>query len=354
MNMKLDEAFISQVRGIILESKNAAIRSVDFQRVLMYWQIGEKIVLEDQQGKSRAGYGDKLIQTLAKALEPEFGSGFSQRQMERSRQFYRTFPDCEALMAQFSWTHYRLLLSIENTSKRAFYEAEASRHFWNSRELERQINSQLYERLLMSNEPANVLAIARGERQPQSAKEIIKDPLFLEFLGLRTKSEWYEKDLESAILTHMQEFLLELGNGFAFIARQKRINLNGDDFFIDLVLYNRILLCFVILEIKTKKLEHSDLGQLQMYVNYYDRHEKLPTENPTIGILLCTDKNDAVVKYSLPENQTTIHASRYEVIIPSPQQFLAEVHKEIRKIDRLEPGPSPKPSFPRNHLQRKK
>ncbi len=334
--MMLDEGFVSQVRGIILESRDAAFRSVDFQRVLMYWRIGEKIVLEDQQGKWRAVYGDKLIPTLAKALEPEFGSGFSPRQLERTRQFYRIFPSIGGLKSEFSWTHYRLLLSIENDSKREFYQAEASKNFWNSRELERQINSQLFERLLLSNEPANLLAIAKGDRQPQNPKEIIKDPMVLEFLGLRQQSEWYEKDLESAIINHLQEFLLELGNGFAYIARQKRIHLNGDDFFIDLVLYNRILLCFVILEIKTKKLEHSDLGQLQMYVNYYDRNERLPHENPTIGILLCTDKNDAVVKYSLPENQTAILASKYELVIPNESQLLAELQKEIQKIDLID------------------
>jgi predicted nuclease of restriction endonuclease-like (RecB) superfamily len=348
----LDEGFVSQVRGIILESRNAAIRSVDFQRVLMYWKIGEKIFLEDQQGQLRAGYGEKLIPTLAKALEPEFGSGFTHRQLERSRQFYRLFPIASALRTEFSWTHYRLLLSIENGSKREFYEAEATKNLWNSRELERQINSQLFERLVASNDQANVLAIARGDRQPQNPKEIIKDPMVLEFLGLRQKAEWYEKDLETAIIDHLQEFLLELGNGFAFITRQKRIHLNGDDFFIDLVLYNRILLCFVILEIKTKKLEHSDLGQLQMYVNYYDRNERLSHENPTIGILLCTDKNDAVVKYSLPENQTTILASRYELVIPSEQQLLDELKKEIGRIEPSEN--SLKPAKPKLLPKKKK
>ncbi len=325
--MILDEGFVSQVRGIILESRDAAVRSVDFHRVLMYWRIGEKIVLEDQHGKSRAGYGEKLIPTLAIALEPEFGSGFSNRQLERARQFYRTFPIASALRTEFNWTHYKLLIAIENPSKREFYLAEAAKNFWNSREMERQINSQLFERLLLSNEKANVLAVANGDRQPIDPKEIIKDPMVLEFLGIEPKSEWYEKDLENAIIQHLQEFLLELGNGFAFIARQKRIHLEGDDFFVDLVLYNRILLCFVIVEIKTKKLEHSDLGQLQMYVNYYDRVERVAHENPTIGLLLCTDKNDAVVRYSLPENQTTILASRYELILPTENQLMSVLQK---------------------------
>jgi predicted nuclease of restriction endonuclease-like (RecB) superfamily len=331
----MDEGFVSQVRNIILESRNAAIRSVDFQRVLMYWKIGEKIVLEDQGGNLRAIYGEKLIPSLAGALEPEFGSGFAPRQLERARQFYRLFPTFNELRTQFSWTHYKLLLSIENPSKREFYEAEASKNCWTSRELERQVNSQLFERLLLSNEKSSVLEIARGQRQPQNPKEIIKDPLVLEFLCLKPQAKWLEKDLESAIIEHLQEFLLELGNGFAFIARQKRIHLDGDDFFIDLVLYNRILLCFVIVEIKTKKLGHADLGQLQMYVNYIDRNERLPHENPTIGILLCADKNDAVVRYSLPQNQETIHAARYELVLPSEKLLLDELKKEMAKMDSI-------------------
>jgi predicted nuclease of restriction endonuclease-like (RecB) superfamily len=273
------------------------------------------------------------IPTLARVLEPEFGSGFAPRQLERARQFYRLFPDSAKLWMQFSWTHYKLLLSIENTSKREFYEAEASKNCWTSRELERQVNSQLYERLLLSNEKDTVLAIARGQRLPQNPKEIIKDPLVLEFLGLKAKAKWLEKDLETAIIEHLQEFLLELGNGFAFIARQKRIHLDGDDFFIDLVLYNRMLLCTVIIEIKTKKLGHADLGQLQMYVNYMDRNERLPHESPTIGILLCADKNDAVVRYSLPEGQHSIHASRYELVLPSETLLLEELRKEMAKMD---------------------
>lgn len=349
----MDEGFVSQVRSIILESKNAAIRSVDFQRVVMYWKIGEKIVLEDQQGKFRASYGEKLIPTLASALEPEFGSGFSHRQLERSRQFYRLFPSMSGLLTEFSWTHYKLLIAVENTAKREFYQAEARKNLWNARELERQINSQLFERLLMSNEKANVLAVAKGDRQPQSAKEIIKDPMFLEFLSLKPQSDWYEKDLEVAIINHLQEFLLELGNGFAFIARQKRIHLEGDDFFIDLVLYNRILLCFVILEIKTRKLEHGDLGQLQMYVNYYDRHERLDHENPTIGILLCTAKNDSVVRYSLPAEQTSILASRYELVLPTEKRLLAELEKELKKMDRKDRSLGSDKSLPKFDRKRK-
>lgn len=319
----------TQLRNIILESQEMAVRSVDFQRVLMYWRIGERIILEEQNGKTRAEYGRKVLSQVSKVLEPEFGSGFATRQLERARQFYREFPDFANLRTEFSWTHYKLLISIDNTDKREFYVAEASKNLWNARELERQINSHLFERLLISNKKENVLAVARGERLPLDPKEVIKDPMVLEFLNLKSKSEWYERDLEQAIINHLQEFLLELGNGFAFIARQKRIHIQGDDFFIDLVLYNRHLRCHVLLEIKTKKLEHGDLGQMQMYVNYYDRTERLDHENPTIGILLCADKNDAMVRYTLPEGQTSIQATKYEFILPSEGQLLEALRKDL-------------------------
>ena len=187
--------------------------------------------------------------------------------------------------------------------------------------------------MLLSNDKENVLAVARGEKMPLEAKEIIKDPMVLEFLGLRRESAYYETDLESALVTHLQEFLLELGNGFSFIARQKRIHIDGDEFYIDLVFYNRLLQCFVVFELKTHKLTHQDIGQLQMYVNYYDRYEKERFENPTIGILLCTDKNDAVVKITLPENNSTIIASKYHLYLPTEQQLIDEVKKEIEKLD---------------------
>lgn len=237
-----------------------------------------------------------------------------------------------ALRSQFSWTHYRMLIRIDNQDKRTFYVAEAEKNNWNARQLERQVNSQLFERLLMSNDKESVLAIAKNEKVPESPAEIIKDPMVLEFLGLKRESAYYERDLEQAIITHLQDFLLELGNGFSFVARQKRVHLDGDDFFIDLVFYNRLLQCFVVIEIKTHKLTHNDLGQLQMYVNYYDRSEKLPHEKPTIGILLCAEKNNSVVKYTLPENNKTILASEYQLYLPSEQQLLEELNKELDKI----------------------
>lgn len=332
--MKISKTILSDIQTIISQAKQNAVRSVNFERVVMYWKIGERIFIEEQEGKERAEYGAAIIKTLAESLEPEYGSGFSARQLERFRQFYRTFPIASALRTQFTWTHYKLLFSIDNENKRDFFLAESGKNLWTARELERQINSQLYERLLLSNNKVAVLAVARKEKHPEKPEDIIKDPTVLEFLGLKRQATYYEQDLENAIITHLQDFFLELGNGFAFVARQKRVHLDGDDFFIDLVFYNRLLQCFVLIEIKTQKLTHQDMGQLQMYVNYYDRIEKTEFEKPTIGILLCADKNNAVVKFSLPQDNQRIVASKYELYLPTEKQLLNELKKEIdRKND---------------------
>jgi predicted nuclease of restriction endonuclease-like (RecB) superfamily len=232
-----------------------------------------------------------------------------------------------------SWSQYRLLLLLDTEDQRQFYIAETIKNNWTVRQLERQIYSNLYERLLASNDTESVLAVAKKEKLPSDAKEIIKEPMFLEFLGLKKETSYYEKDLENAIITHLQEFLLELGNGFSFVARQKRIHIGGDDFFVDLVCYNRLLHWFIIIEIKTDKLTHQDIGQLQMYVNYYDRVEKLPQENETIGILLCANKNDAVVKFTLPEGQKQIFASQYKLYLPTEKQLIDEIQKEVSSFE---------------------
>lgn len=318
---------IEDARTIINSARSSAIRSVDFCRVQMYWNLGKRIFEEEQQGKARADYGTHLIKNLASTLESEYGSGFGIRQLEQSRQFYRIYPIANALRSQLNWTQYRLLIQISDPSKREYYELESVNNGWTARETERQIDSMLYERLLMSNDKEKVLSVARKERIPENPTDIIKDPMILEFLGLERKAEYYEKDLESALIDHLQQFLLELGNGFSFIARQKRLLIEDDEYFADLVFYNRLLRCFVVIELKTKKLTHDDLGQLQMYVNYFDRNEKLPDENPTIGILLCTAKNDEMVKMTLPKDNKTILASKYELYLPSEETLKAEVEK---------------------------
>ncbi len=289
--------------------------------------MGMHIVEEEQRGKERADYGTYLIKSLANSLTEEYGSGYSFRQLNFCRQFYTFFPIVNALRSQLNWTQYRLLLRIEDPDKRTYYIEESCNNNWSARQLERQINSQLYERLLLSTDKDSVLAVAKKESVPESAKDIIKDPMVLEFLGLTPHAAYYEKDLEQALITNMQAFLLELGNGFSFVARQQRIHLEEDDFFIDLVFYNRLLRCFVIVEIKTEKLTHQHLGQLQMYVNYYDRVEKQPDENPTIGILLCADKNNAVVEFALPQENQTILASQYQLYLPKEDDILKQITK---------------------------
>lgn len=330
-NKVLPNSFVREIKEIILSSRANAVRSVDFCRVQMYWQMGKRIFEEEQEGKERADYGSYLIRNLAKEIQPEFGSGFSTRQLERARQFYRLFPIASTLWTQLNWSQYKLLITIDDEAKREYYLHEAVNNCWTARELERQVNSSLYERLLMSNDKESVLAVARKERIPQAPEEVIKDPMILEFLGLKPQSSYYERNLEAAIITHLQEFLLEMGDGFTFVARQKRLLLEDDEFFIDLVLYNRILRSFVIIEIKTEKLTHQDLGQLQMYVNYYDRIVKLPDENPTIGILLCPQKNDAVVKMTLPAD-SNLRAAEYKLYLPETkllQQKVEEWTKEF-------------------------
>lgn len=281
----------------------------------------------DFEGLGRAAYGAQIIRGLAARLEVEYGSGFGVRQLDQSRKFYRLYPIAHTLCAQLNWSQYKLLISIEDADKREYYQLEAVSNCWTKRELERQIHSHLWERLCLSNDKASVLAVARKERIPESPVEIIKDPQRLEFLGLEKKAKYYETDLEQAIIDHLQEYMMELGDGFLFSARQKRIMLDDKEFFADLIFYNRLLKCFVIIELKTGELTHQDLGQLQMYVNYYDRKIKLSDENRTIGILLCSSKSDAVVKMSLPEDNQTILAAEYKLRLPTEEQLLAEVRK---------------------------
>ncbi|MCL2843842.1 MAG: PDDEXK nuclease domain-containing protein [Chitinivibrionia bacterium] len=324
---KNKSVFLSDMRNIIQEARNSAVRGVEYTRLIMYWHLGERFFIEEQCQKDRADYGAHLTKNVAADLEEEFGSGFSVRQLELCRQFYRMYPIIDNVRPQLNWAQYRLLIRIDDEYKREYYELEASNNAWTGREMERQINSLLYERLLMSSDKEAVLAIARKERIPEKPSEIIKDPMCLEFLGLKHETKYYEEDIEVALITHLQDFLLELGNGFAFVARQKRILLEDDEFFADLVFYNRLLRCFVIIEIKTHKLTHADLGQLQMYVNYYDRFEKLPDESPTVGILLCTAKNELLAKVTLPENNTQILTSKYQLYIPTENKLVEEIEK---------------------------
>ena len=326
MNDIISNQFVNDIRQLILNAQQNAVRAIDKERVILYWKIGERLFVEEQNGKERADYGTYLTNRLSAELSQEFGTGFSVRQLEFCRQFYRIFPIANTLRSQLNWSQYRLLIQMDSDDKRTFYIEESCKNNWSFRQLERQVNSQLFERLLMSSDKEKVLAIAKGELSPDHPKDIIKDPMVLEFLGLKPQAEYYEKDLEQAIITNIQHFLLELGNGFSFVARQKRLLLEDDEYFADLVFYNRLLRCFVVIEIKTHKLSHQDIGQLQMYVHYYDRFEKQDDENPTIGILLCTDKNDTMVKLVLPDENNTLLASKYQLYLPSKEQIVQQIN----------------------------
>jgi predicted nuclease of restriction endonuclease-like (RecB) superfamily len=329
------ELFISDVRQIITETRINTVRSVNHALTVMYWHIGQRIVVEEQSGEERALYGKKIVKLLSQNLQKEFGDGFSSTNIWLMRQLYLTFPILHSMSGELTWTHYKHLIRLQDKDKRSFYIAETVKNAWTVRDLERQIHSLLFERLLLSQDKENVLSIAQGSSNPSEPFQIIKDPTVLEFLGLKPQASYYEEDLEAALITHLQDFLLELGNGFSFVARQKRINIEGDEFKIDLVFYHRLLQCFVLFDLKMDKITHKDLGQLQMYVNYYDREIKENFENQTIGVLLCADKNDAVVKYSLPENNTQIFASKYLLTLPTEEQLLDEIKRKRDKLDEM-------------------
>lgn len=297
-----------------------------------YWNIGKSII-EEQGGNKKAEYGACLLKELSKQMTKDFGKGFTVANLKNMRQFYLTFPNRYALRSELSWTHYRLLMRVENDNAREFYLQEAIKSQWSTRQLERQIHSFFYERLLSSQNKERVAAEIAALEPAKTAEDIIRDPYVLEFLGLSQNDDFYESDLEQALITHLQKFLLELGRGFSFVARQKRITFDGRHFRIDLVFYNYILKCFVLIDLKIGDLTHQDLGQMQMYVHYYERELMNEGDNPPIGIVLCADKSDAVVKYTLPEDETQIFASKYKLYLPSEEELLKELKKEYEALD---------------------
>ena len=273
-----------------------------------------------------------LLKELSKQMTQDFGKGFTVANLKNMRQFYLTFPNGYALRSELSWTHYRLLMRVENENAREFYMQEAVKSQWSTRQLERQINSFFYERLLSSKNKEQVAAEIQTLEPAKKPEDVIRDPYVLEFLGLPPNDDFYESDLEQALITHLQKFLLELGRGFSFVARQKRITFDGRHFRIDLVFYNYILKCFVLIDLKVGDLTHQDLGQMQMYVHYYERELMNEGDNPPIGIVLCADKSESVVKYTLPENETQIFASKYKLYLPSEEELLRELNQEYQAL----------------------
>ena len=332
-NIKAIQGIYQQIRGVLIQARSRALQVVNTEMVSCYWQIGRLIVEEEQRGETRAGYGKGLIKELSRRLTDEFGRGFHQRNLWFMRNFYLAYPKVNALRSELSWTHYRLLLRVEKQDARAFYEAETVNSRWSTRELERQINSLLFERLALSRDKAGVLALANKGHEIQQPADLIKDPYVLEFTGIKQDERFLEKDLETALIDKLRQFLLELGKGFAFMARQQRITLDGRHFFIDLVFYNRLTRSFVLIDLKMGDLTHQDLGQMQMYVNYYHRELTAKDENPPIGIILCLDKSEAVVRYTLPEDNKQIFASRYKLYLPSEKELADEIIRERKNIE---------------------
>ena len=323
--------FYNEIKIILANARNKVYQTANFAMVEAYWEIGKSIVIE-QGGEDRAEYGSGLLEELSRQMTLDFGKGFTIANLKNMRQFYLTFPNRYALRSELSWTHYRLLMRVENERARQFYLEEAVKSQWSTRQLERQINSFFYERLLSSRNKEAVSQEIKTIEEAKTPEDIIRDPYVLEFLGLSPNDDFFESNLEQALITHLQKFLLELGRGFSFVARQKRITFDGRHFWIDLVFYNYILKCFVLIDLKIGDLTHQDIGQMQMYVHYYERELMNEGDNPPIGIILCADKSDAVVRYTLPENETQIFASKYKLYLPSEEELQKEIQQEFRAL----------------------
>ncbi|MBG6061204.1 putative nuclease of restriction endonuclease-like (RecB) superfamily [Flavobacterium sp. CG_9.1] len=333
-----NNTLFTQVVDLLQQSKQQVVRTINQTMVYTYYEIGRMIVKEEQNGKDRAEYGKQLLKGLSKQLNNEFGKGFSVDNLENMRRFYLSYAISETLsrkldlinnksetaspIFKLSWSHYIFLIRIDDANERNFYQIESGKYNWSLRKLKRQYDSALYTRLALSRDKEGILKLSEKGQIIEKPKDIIKDPYILEFLGLPELHQYSESELEEEIINKLEHFLLELGHGFTFVARQKRITFDDKHFRIDLVFYNRILKCFVLIDLKIGELKHQDLGQMQMYVNYYDREMRLEDENNTIGIVLCQNKSDLVVEYTLPENNEQIFASKYKTVLPSKEDLL--------------------------------
>ena len=320
------------IKELVINSRNRVYATVNTEMLNLYWNIG-KAIMEIQQGDERASYGETVLEKLSQKLTNEFGKGFSKRNLERMRKFYIYFPIATTVSSQLSWSHYLELLKIDEESKRNFYIKETINSRWSVRELQRQRDSLLYERLVLSANKEKILELSQKGQLIKESKDLVKDPFVLEFLDIKENTDYLESDLERNILEHLKEFLLELGKGFSYVGNQVRLTLEEDHFYPDLVFYNRLLKCFVIIDLKIGKVTHQDIGQMQMYVNYYDREIKSSDENPTVGILLSTNKNKTVVKYTLPENNKTIFSSEYKLHMPTEQELIDAIEEEKKNLE---------------------
>ena len=325
MKIEIKKDIYQEIHDLLHNARQNIISNINSTMTKTYFLIGKRIVEEEQDGNKRAEYGKNLIKMLSEKLTKEFGKGFSETNLEQMRKFFKVYGIPQTLSEEFqfnlSWSHYLILMRIKDINARNFYEIEAFENNWSLRELKRQVNSSLYERLVLSKDKEKVKELSVKGQIIEKAQDVIKDPYILEFLGLDEKSDYSENKLETEIINKLEMFLLELGKGFTFVGRQVRFTFDERHFRVDLVFYNRLLKCFVLIDLKIGEVTHQDLGQMQMYVNYYDRYVKLPDENDTIGIIICKDKNDTLVKLTLPKDNNQIFASRYTTILPSLDEF---------------------------------
>lgn len=352
---RLDTLF-SRISFIVDNARRRISRSVDSEMVEAYWKIGREIIEEEQQGQSRAGYGERIIGNLSERMIGRYGKGFAQANLKYMRRFYSAYPKLlggqigHAVRGQFglenklnpnlAWTHYRVLTKVESPKIRAFYEIEAVKNGWSSRELERQIDSLLFERLARSRDKKGVMRLALKGQEVRKPEDAIKDPIILEFLGLPESHKLVESKVEEALTDNLRLFLLELGMGFSFLDRQQRLTLDGDHFYVDLVFYHTILKAYILIDLKVGKLTHADIGQMQLYVNFYDQERRNTGDNPTIGLILCTNKNDAAVRYTLGKMGQRIFASRYKLHLPSEADLVNEIRRELRFMKVIKRRPS--------------
>ena len=333
MDIEIKKDIYDEISNLLKEARKSIVSNINTTMTKTYFLIGKRIVEEEQNGNERAEYGENLIKTLSKRLTEEFGKGFSKRNLWQMKQFYLAYSKVQTVSAQFklSWSHYLILMRMENIEKRNFYEIESIQNNWSLRELRRQIDSALYERLVLSRDKAKIKELAFKGQVIEKPEDVVKDPYILEFLGLEEQSDYSENKLETEIINNLEKFLLELGKGFTFVGRQVRFTFDEKHFRVDLVFYNRILKCFVLIDLKIGEVIHQDLGQMQMYVNYYDRYVRLPDENKSIGIIICREKNDTLVRLTLPEDNNQIFASKYMTVLPTKEEFKKILDKNLSK-----------------------
>ena len=323
----------AEIREVLVTARRTAYKAVNFAMVTAYWNVGRLIVEDEQQGNTRAEYGKAILADLSKRLTDEFGKGFDERELRRIRQFYLVFPKWDALRPELTWTHYRLLIRVQNEQARLWYMNEAAEQTWSSRQLDRQISVLYYERLLNSTDILSVREEAENNLAQLAPQEFIHDPYVLEFLNLKNYPALHETDIEKSLINNLQSFLLELGKGFCFVARQKLMRYDNEDFYVDLVFYHSILKCHVLIDLKLGKLTHQDVGQMDSYIRMFDDLYKHTDDNPTLGLILCSDKNEAVVKYSVLAEHRQIFASKYLLELPTPEVLQQEIMRERKQLE---------------------